>query len=316
MSLSARQSLLSDYALSHSVDWEEIDCPLCGSDQYSPYIEASDAAQEEGLRFLVVQCQRCLLRFTNPRPSPLCIGQFYADNYEPHMRREKRLWGNGSRWRRFFSAQPERKLRNDLRPHGEGRLLDFGCGGGSFLMRMRARGWNVTGLDFSLSAMESLRIDGIPALHGSLPHAEILPQSFDMITMWHSLEHVHQPLEVLRAAHAALAPAGKILVAVPNIESLPFRWFGPDWFGLDLPRHLTHFTPATLKAMLEYAGFRTGRVCLTRGSAWIRQSAKLAGRAAAKTSRWMSSRIGSNLASWYAYLRGMADRMMIMGLRV
>ncbi len=78
------------------------------------------------------------------------------------------------------------------------------------------------------------------------------------MTMWHSLEHVHHPLAILRAAYRLLIPGGKLIVATPNIESIPFRVFGRSWFGLDLPRHLTHFTPTTLGAMLQTAGFPNG----------------------------------------------------------
>src|SRR5262249_34256030 len=131
--------------------------------------------------------------------------------------------------------------------HGNGRLLDFGCGGGSFLERMHKQGWSRVGLDTSEAAVRSIRSElGLAAPVGTLPHPELAPESFDVITMWHALEHVHAPLDVLREAHRLLAPGGRLLVAVPNIASWPFRWFGRDWFGLDLPRHLTHFEPETL----------------------------------------------------------------------
>src|SRR5436305_265043 len=78
---------------------------------------------------------------------------------------------------------------------------------------------------------------------------------------------------VLRAAYDLLAPGGRLMVAVPNIESAAFQWFGPAWFGLDLPRHLTHFTPPTLRAMFDAAGFRVARLRLIRHSDWLRSSA-------------------------------------------
>ena len=135
-------------------------------------------------------------------------------------------------------------------------MLDFGCGGGSFLARMHERSWQVTGLDVSHAAVQRIRNElGLDALFGTLPHPQLEPGSFDVITMWHSLEHVHSPLNVLREAHRLLARGGRLYVAVPNIDSLPFRWFGSAWYGLDLPRHLTHFSPWTLQLMLERAGF-------------------------------------------------------------
>src|SRR5262249_8349053 len=74
-------------------------------------------------------------------------------------------------------------------------------------------------------------------------------------------------------ARRLLAPGGKVIVAVPNIDSLQFRWFGAAWYGLDLPRHLTHFTPDTLKAMLQRAGFGVRRMRMVRHSDWLRSSA-------------------------------------------
>src|SRR5205823_10757107 len=125
--------------------------------------------------------------------------------------------------------------------------------------------------------------------------------SFDVITMWHSLEHVHHPMKILREAHRLLVPGGRLLVAVPNIDSLPFRWFGSAWYGLDLPRHLTHFAPWTLHLMLERAGFRPGPMCMVRHSDWLRSSAKLARQTGHATlwQRWLTRKPLSRLVSWY-----------------
>jgi SAM-dependent methyltransferase len=201
---------------------------------------------------------------------------------------------------------------------GQGRLLDFGCGGGSFLERMYRHGWQVTGLDTSASVVERIRTElGLPALAGTLPHPELRPASFDLVTMWHSLEHVHAPLEVLREAHRLLVPGGKLLVAVPNIDSLPFRWFGHAWFGLDLPRHLTHFAPWTLYLMLHRAGFRVGPVHMVRHSGWLRRSARLACQSP-QSSRWhrcLQWSPAARLATWYGYFTHQADCMMVVAER-
>jgi len=252
-----------------------------------------------------------MLCFTNPRPTPASIASFYHEDYKPHHNRPTASAAHARWWARFWPFQG-RRLRRTLPPHGQGRLLDFGCGEGSYLLRMKEQGWLATGLDCSFATMESLRALGIPGVFGSLPHPDLQPESFDMITMWQSLEHVHDPLEVLGAARDLLAPGGKILVACPNIESLPFRWFGSTWNALDLPRHLLHFSPTTLQAMLVRAGFRIGAVRLLRSSSWIRQSARLAQRRHPVPDRsWMRGRLGSSLASWYAHLRRKSDSMMI-----
>ena len=235
------------------LEWEESPCPLCGSCHYEPLIEAADASQDEGLRFLVVRCEQCGLCFTNPRPSPRSIDLFYPDDYPPfqhssHARHDP--WWHGVLRRVKGRQDLDRLLGTE-----PARLLDLGCGSGSFLARMRQRGWQVTGLDLSPSAVDRGRQLGLNVLHGSLPHEHLAEGSFDLVTMWQSLEHVPHPLEVLRAARGLLAPGGRLVLSVPNIGSLPFRWFGPAWYGLDLPRHLTHFTAGTLRMMLRHAGF-------------------------------------------------------------
>jgi 2-polyprenyl-3-methyl-5-hydroxy-6-metoxy-1,4-benzoquinol methylase len=195
-------------------------------------------------------------------------------------------------------------------------LLDFGCGGGSFLERMRHQGWQVTGLDASAETVERISSElGIRALTGTLPHPELEPASFDIVTMWHSLEHVHDPLGVLRAAYDLLAPGGRLMVAVPNIDSAAFHWFGPAWFALDLPRHLTHFAPATLRTMLEKAGFRVDRVRLIRHSDWLYSSAKVAGRIGRPTfwQRQLARKPIARTVSWACYATGQADCMLAVG---
>jgi len=199
-----------------------------------------------------------------------------------------------------------------------GRLLDFGCGGGGFLERMRRLGWQVTGVDMSVAAVQRVRTElGLDALAGSLPHAGLVHNAFDLITMWQSLEHVHEPLPVLREARRLLVSGGMLVVSVPNIDSLPFRWFGTAWFGLDLPRHLTHFTPPTLRLMLEKAGFRVQSLRLVRHSDWLRSSAELASQLGrgAPWQGWLRTRAGSNLAAWYSYLTRQADCIQITAIK-
>jgi len=178
---------------------------------------------------------------------------------------------------------------------------------------MRAQGWQVTGLDVSAETVERIRAElGIRAFIGTLPHPELEPESFDIVTMWHSLEHVHDPLGVLRAAYDLLAPGGRLMVAVPNIDSAAFQWFGAAWFALDLPRHLTHFAPPTLRAMLEAAGFRVERVRKIRHSDWLLSSAKLAVRIGRPTfwQRQLARKPIARPVAWACYAAGQSDCMM------
>jgi 2-polyprenyl-3-methyl-5-hydroxy-6-metoxy-1,4-benzoquinol methylase len=260
--------------------WEDTACPMCRHRDEVILLEAADPIPVDpsrALRFAVVRCRNCGLAYTNPRPDPSSIGLFYPADYRPHRRPRKLETARKPRpwlFRLFGRPCPER--RGDLPWLSTGRLLDFGCGGGAFLKRMADQGWKVTGLDAAVGAVHRIQSElGLTAIVGTLPHPDLKPCSFDVVTMWHSLEHVHQPLTVLREAFQLLVPGGQLIVACPNLDSWAFRWFGPAWFGLDLPRHLTHFTPQTLRTMLTVAGFRVQSIRDIRHSDWLRNSGKL-----------------------------------------
>lgn len=286
---------------------EEIDCPLCQSGRRTTLVEALDG-DSRGLVFRVVRCQRCGLAFTSPRPDAASIAGFYPFDYEPHRGRRRAARFGAVAWLKgLYSGDPE---RYGPRWRGQGRLLDVGCGSGGFLDRMHHRGWSVVGLDTAPGAVDHVRNTlGLPAFAGSLPQPVIPPESFDVVTMWQCLEHVHRPLEMLREAYQVLVPGGWLYVTVPNFASGAARWFGADWFGLDLPRHLVHFDPDTLREMLERAGFDVHAVRLRRRTSWIHKSARLADRRGNGGGLRGSLRFRplASVASWYAYLQGQAD---------
>lgn len=298
------------------IEWEEADCPLCGSRRWKVLMQAPDCISGgSGLWFAVVRCQECGLCFTNPRPTLATMASFYPSGYHPHRVSHERSIGKSWLGRNRNWAARERYV---LSWHGQGRLLDFGCGGSSYLDRMHRQGWQVTGIDSSATAISELQAElGHRVLVGSLPHPDVEPASFDVITMWQSLEHVHDPREVLRAAHRALAPGGKLVVAVPNIESLAFRWFGPWWFGLDLPRHLTHFSPKTLSWMLELTGFRITSLRMVRHRKWLRSSARMAcqQRRCPAWKRWLTHNTAARLATWFAFLTRQSDCVLAVGIK-
>jgi SAM-dependent methyltransferase len=299
------------------IDWEEPRCLLCNSNRGSILIEAPDPLPgSSGLWFAVTQCQDCGLCFTSPRPGIEGMGQFYPRHYPPHS---KTLKVHAPWWWQWPLPSRGRHQNLEQMPlMGKGRLLDFGCGSGAFLLRMQKRGWKVTGIDASHQAIERIRTHlGLTALAGSLPHEELGDESFDVITMRHSLEHVHQPLEVLRAAHRLLVPGGQLVVAAPNIDSLQFKWFGRNWRGLDLPRHLTHFTPDTLQLMLDRAGFEVALVRMVRHPEWLRHSASLASKRpeTPRWQRWLRGRLLASMVSWYSYAAGRCDAMVVHGVK-
>ena len=288
-----------------NIDLELIDCTLCGSADYKTIMIERDYKTGIGGPFRIVQCDDCGLTYTNPRPTPETIGVFYGDEYVCYAsRKEDTSWQ--ARWRhdlehsvlQTYYGLPAEQLtlatklkawwgnlrikRNRQRmgwiPYrGEGRLLDFGCGAGHFLKDMKSHGWNVQGLDFSeMVAKQVTEETGIPVHTGTLPHPNVQPESFDVVSMWNALEHVYSPSETIRAAKDVLAPGGLMVVGVPNSASFGFETFKNDWFALDVPRHLTHFTPDTLTQVLEKEGLRIHSLTHISRPAVIRKSVAIA----------------------------------------
>jgi SAM-dependent methyltransferase len=163
---------------------------------------------------------------------------------------------------------------------GEGRYLDVGCGSGGALGVARALGWRVAGIETDeVAAARARRFTD--ELHvGDVLSAPFAPGRFDVVSAFHVLEHVPDPVAVARRMLEWLAPGGLLIVEVPNAGGLGARLFGGAWAGLELPRHLSHFTPATLEAVIDKAGGKVvwiwhqakPRTYLWSLSAWLRDN--------------------------------------------
>jgi hypothetical protein len=130
------------------------------------------------------------------------------------------------------------------------------------------------------------------------------------LTLINVLEHAYDPCAVLAEARRLLGPGGRLTVTVPNLDSMAFRWLGPAWVGLDLPRHLTHFTPPTLRRMLERAGLRVIGVRQVPRADWVRSSAARIAQPSplyrALTLKWLA-----RLAAWACYIAGKSDELTV-----
>lgn len=137
-----------------------------------------------------------------------------------------------------------------------GRVLDIGCGNGEFLMRMKQRGFKVEGTEWSPQSAARIPKDaGIPVHVGDLLSLDLRPGSYDLISIWHVLEHVRQPDSTLRRVAELLKPGGTLIIAVPNADSRQARRFGPHWLHHDPPRHLFGFGPDSLTQLLKKSSF-------------------------------------------------------------
>lgn len=224
---------------------QAVDCPLCGSARHRFVYERRDHTHHvTGTYFRVVRCRDCGMVFVNPRPGPGEIDAFYPEEfYEAQIAPAQLLRDKGG------ALQARARLLQELT---SGRLLDVGCQKGEFMQWMKQRGWDVRGVEISRKAPN---LFGLPIFYGRLEDAGFAPRSFDAVTAWAVLEHVHDPVGMLRQLARVLRPDGRAFVLVPNFRSLPARFMRHD----DVPRHLLMFTPRTLARAADAAGLQVER---------------------------------------------------------
>lgn len=224
---------------------QAIICRLCGSGRAQSVLTTRDYRYLTPGVFTLVRCVECSLVYTSPQPSPSEIGRYYPDNVAEHA----------------ASAEPNIFSRAEAaRVHhyaGKvGRLLDVGCASGYMLAAMQDLGWEAWGVEPDPEA--AAKAAALPRARvkcGLLTSTDFDSKSFDAITMWSVLEHTHDPVATLRLARRLLKGDGWLHICIPNFESLERIIFGPRWFGLDVPRHLYHFGPKTIRHSLKEAGF-------------------------------------------------------------
>lgn len=222
---------------------------MCGKSEFRNKLVVEDRTVSHE-SFAIVQCATCGFQFTNPRPSAAEIGRYYeSDAYVSHNSGAAGLINQAYRVARYFTVRRKVSLLSDLAPR-RGRLLDYGCGTGHFLAAAKDAGWEVEGLEPNARAREeaSIRL-GQPVDYTSLAAFE--PGSFEAITLWHVLEHVHLLNETLAQLTALLTPDGVMIIAVPNVESLDAQHYRELWAAYDVPRHLYHFAPKTMAQLLK-----------------------------------------------------------------
>ena len=216
-------------------------------------------------RFAFVRCARCGLLYLRPRVIAAELSRYYDPSYLPH--RGSAAWGRfaplAEEGQRRTDAARVRRARQAVRLAPGSAVLDVGCGRPTFLEALaRATGARGTGIDPSDGGWtgEPARWAAAGLALGVATAANGLPPGpFDLITMWHALEHDYAPLDTLRRLRAVVRPGGALLVEVPNYDSLTRRLHAERWAGLHTPRHTALYTPATLRAMLERAGWRVER---------------------------------------------------------
>jgi 2-polyprenyl-3-methyl-5-hydroxy-6-metoxy-1,4-benzoquinol methylase len=140
------------------------------------------------------------------------------------------------------------------------KALDVGCGNGHYLLFLKRLGWNVTGFDISNRVDPSVTDAGIPVLTGSLESLRPYRGAFDVVSMWHVLEHLYDPVADLQRIRSLLSNTGTVMIEVPNSQSIGAKLLRRHWHQWDLPRHLNHFTPQSLVRLVGQAGFQVKKL--------------------------------------------------------
>lgn len=230
-------------------------CPLCGGTSFKKILDCLDYTVSRET-FSIVECPDCSLKFTNPRPDEKEIGRYYeSEEYVSHSNSKKGLINTIYHWVRNYSLNQKVSLINgELDQHsksGDKLLLDIGCGTGEFLATAVKNGWIGKGIEPNTKAREQAILNHKLDVTDESGINTLQTGSFNVITMWHVLEHVHRLNERIEELYKLLKPGGKAIIAVPNCVSLDAKIYAENWAAYDVPRHLYHFTPVTIKELFK-----------------------------------------------------------------
>ncbi len=231
-------------------------CPVCQATTINNVFDCVDDTVSKEL-FTIVHCNTCQNRFTNNVPSQDAIGKYYkSEAYVSHSESSASFINWVYLRVRNFTLLSKKKLIESFTQPNQRTLLDVGSGTGAFAAYMQAANWSVTGLEPDADAITVAQSNNNINLQ---PIANLFTQahgSYDIITMWHVMEHVHQLHDYMAQLAKLLAPQGKLIIAVPNYTSKDAELYGKDWAGYDVPRHLYHFSPQGMKYFAEKHGLR------------------------------------------------------------
>lgn len=238
-----------------------IECPGCGEIAVRTLFRGRDRLYHTtDKEFLLVECKACRLIRLEPQPSLKELAQYYPAEYwyEPQADTASRI---EEAYRRFVLRDHLNFVLRATENSGENALLvDVGCGGGLLLRMLRDRGLPVLGLETShAAATTAWKRNGVAVVCGDLSRSPIERGTCGVVTMFHVLEHLHDPVSYLRSARDLLLPNGRLVIQVPNASSWQFLMFGEHWNGVDVPRHLVNYRQRDLEHLLGYCGFEVVR---------------------------------------------------------
>lgn len=266
-------------------------CPVCKGTESTLLLNGlvDNAFHVAPGRWNLYQCRYCKSAYLNPRPDKKSIHKAYGVYYTHEapaesklldgelsiIRKFRRLLSNGYfNYHHGTKREPSirlgawlllffpgfRKRANALfrylpKPKPSQKLLDVGCGNGDYLVLASEAGWKVKGVEPDPKALEVARSRGLEVVPGSIEDVAQTGELFDVITMSHVIEHVHDPVNFVKLAYRCLKPGGILYIDTPNIESFGAEKFGRNWRGIETPRHLVLLSKSGLENLLDQASF-------------------------------------------------------------
>ena len=237
-------------------------CPACRYQRWVLFATCFDRLlNEPETTWQVFRCPACGLGRTDPMPSSDELQRHYPESYlgDTPKTIQSFLTGELQRTRSWRNETDKVALLESF--VCSGTILDVGCADAKFLWALDSQKWQRSGVDFAARTLQQVRrgISGLDLIEGDIFSSSLQPQSFDVITFWHVLEHLPRPGEVISRVRELLRPGGWIFISLPNFNSLQARLFHQHWYALDVPRHLYHFSPLSLELLLRKVGIQVSR---------------------------------------------------------
>lgn len=261
-----------------SLQSEYVNCNLCGADDTELLFVTKDYRFQLRGDFNIIKCRRCGLIYVNPRPTEEEIGVYYPkEEYHPSpkfndsvsLRQKvkdfviKSSPGYDTKTKRlnkilgkFLGKILSEQIDVIVPFRDNGKILDVGCGNGQLTGWMKEHGWRTYGVDINKEACEQAERLGLNIFCGELQNANYTNDFFDVIIIHHALEHLYDPLALLKECFRILKRDGILIIDCPNFGCFQNKLFGSKWFAIDAPRHLYHFECDTLRKLLITAGFK------------------------------------------------------------
>lgn len=227
---------------------ELTNCPVCDNGEFAPYIQCKDYTVSQE-KFTIVACKKCNFKFTNPRPLEGDLGKYYeSDEYISHSNTSQGIIAKLYQFARHYTLAKKLQLVSSLSKK-KGAILDYGCGTGEFLNTCKNANWETMGVEPSKVGRASGTDNYGLEVYEDIFNTAFDGKQFNVITLWHVIEHVSQLKPTLERLISLLPDGGHLVIAVPNPASLDASIYKEHWAAYDVPRHLYHFTPDSIETL-------------------------------------------------------------------